>query len=593
MQNYSHDSVDMKNYTKDSFHLKLISFVELASALCKVSIAAVFSVHGKEPLIKSFVGIEETELTEFLSFISNVNHHENSVVLVDDMNGEIKSTKISSYFQIPLFNKQDEVIAKLFVAHELPFELDETQINSLRLVAEQVQNFFYTDSKIKKLEKENKELKGKEELLHVTLSANKLGTWELDLDTGVTYWSDEVFNIHEVNKDFDHNLFNNLEFYPPEDRMIMDYAIRNSLKTDTDFDVTARLITAKNNLRWIRSVGHVQTTSDNRKKLIGSFQDITVLKESEIKFQGIFNSTFTFIGFLDKDGVLLEANDTAINMAGITSEDVIGKKFWDCYWWQISEDTKDVLKVKLAEAAQGKEVSYEVEVWIKDKTPITILFSLRPLFDSRGKVNFIIPEGRPIQDIVDVRNRYSSVIDGTNVGTWEWNVQTGETIFNAKWAEILGYNLEELEPVSIETWTKFAHPDDLEESTKKLNLCFEKKEEFYEAEIRMKHKSGHWIWVFDRGKVFSWTSDGKPLKMYGTHQDITQRKLDERNREELLERFELIGSQIPGVIYQFKMTPDGSMHFPFVSSGAKKVFGISPYKVTENSQFLFNEVIHT
>lgn len=133
-------------------------------------------------------------------------------------------------------------------------------------------------------------------------------------------------------------------------------------------------------------------------------------------------------------------------------------------------------------------------------------------------------------DITSLKNnefRYKSSIEGTNVGTWEWNVQTGATVFNERWAEIVGYTLDELWPTSIETWMNVAHPDDLEESSKRLNACFEKKQEFYEFEARMKHKNGHWVWVYVHGKVFEWTEDGKPLWMYGTHKDITQRKLKE------------------------------------------------------------------
>lgn len=133
-------------------------------------------------------------------------------------------------------------------------------------------------------------------------------------------------------------------------------------------------------------------------------------------------------------------------------------------------------------------------------------------------------------DITSLKNnefRYRSSIEGTNVGTWEWNVQTGATVFNERWTEIVGYTLDELWPTSIETWMNVAHPDDLEESSKRLNACFEKKQEFYEFEARMKHKNGHWVWVYVHGKVFEWTEDGKPLWMYGTHKDITQRKLKE------------------------------------------------------------------
>ncbi len=120
--------------------------------------------------------------------------------------------------------------------------------------------------------------------------------------------------------------------------------------------------------------------------------------------------------------------------------------------------------------------------------------------------------------------RLERIIDGTNIGTWEWNVQTGETIFNEKWANILGYTLAELQPITPEIWEKFAHPDDHEESNKLLEAHFRGKTDFYEIESRFKHKNGDWIWVKDNGKVVSWTEDGKPEWMTGSHQDITDRK---------------------------------------------------------------------
>jgi PAS domain S-box-containing protein len=158
-------------------------------------------------------------------------------------------------------------------------------------------------------------------------------------------------------------------------------------------------------------------------------------------------------------------------------------------------------------------------VWIRCKG--------KAIRDENGKPVRMLGFHNEITSFKNNEFRYKSLIEGTNVGTWEWNVQTGATIFNERWAEIVGYTLEELAPISIETWMKLAHPDDIEESGKRLNACFERKSEFYEFEARMKHKSGQWVWVYDRGKVFEWTEDGKPLRMYGTHQDITQRKLKE------------------------------------------------------------------
>ncbi len=130
------------------------------------------------------------------------------------------------------------------------------------------------------------------------------------------------------------------------------------------------------------------------------------------------------------------------------------------------------------------------------------------------------------------RTKLNNIIIGTRTGTWEWNVQTGATEFNERWAEIIGYSLDELSPVSIETWKKHSHPEDLKRSSELLDKHFSGELDYYECEARMRHKNGDWVWILDRGMVTMWTKDGKPLMMMGTHQDITRRK---RAEEELIE----------------------------------------------------------
>jgi PAS domain S-box-containing protein len=147
---------------------------------------------------------------------------------------------------------------------------------------------------------------------------------------------------------------------------------------------------------------------------------------------------------------------------------------------------------------------------------------------------------RAVQELVDERTRLAAIIEGTNVGTWEWNVQTGEASFNERWANIVGYTLEEISPVSIKTWGSFAHPDDMKLSEELLTRHFAGELDYYEFESRMKHKDGRWVWVLDRGRVSSRTAEGKPLLMQGTHQDITGRKEIEdalRRKTEELDRY--------------------------------------------------------
>ncbi len=122
------------------------------------------------------------------------------------------------------------------------------------------------------------------------------------------------------------------------------------------------------------------------------------------------------------------------------------------------------------------------------------------------------------------RERLEFVIEGSSLGTWEWNVQTNETVFNRNWAEMLGYTIEELTPYSYDTWKRLVHPEDLDRAELELKNTIEGKTKDYSCEFRMRSKSGEWVWILDRGRVLKRNEAGKPLLMYGTHTNITNIK---------------------------------------------------------------------
>ncbi|RZU98663.1 diguanylate cyclase domain-containing protein [Spiribacter vilamensis] len=179
-------------------------------------------------------------------------------------------------------------------------------------------------------------------------------------------------------------------------------------------------------------------------------------------------------------------------------------------------------------------------------------------------------------------SRLQGVVAGTRAGTWEWHVPSGRTHFNERWAEMLGHSLAELEPTSIDTWNERVHPDDLVLARHQMQRHFAGEIDFFEVVIRMWHRDGHWIWVYDRGQVRTWTADGEPEWVSGTHIDDTARhRLTEAERE-LYEQFREFTPNVPGVLFQFRIDENGQYVFPFVSERVDEVVGCSAEEAIAN-----------
>jgi PAS domain S-box-containing protein len=133
------------------------------------------------------------------------------------------------------------------------------------------------------------------------------------------------------------------------------------------------------------------------------------------------------------------------------------------------------------------------------------------------------------QVLRESRERLSLALDGAELGMWDWKIETGELVINERWAEMLGYTLEEIDP-HVRVWMSLLHPDDAPAVMEVLDAHFEGRTPVYQTEHRLRTKSGKWKWILDTGKVLLRDEDGKPLRAVGTHQDITDRK---RAEEEL------------------------------------------------------------
>ncbi|MCP4723597.1 MAG: response regulator [bacterium] len=268
------------------------------------------------------------------------------------------------------------------------------------------------------------------------------------------------------------------------------------------------------------------------------------LKESNQRMSILLDTILYAVYDCDTNGRILSTNKAYSKITGYSNNEILKMNIADM---MVDGQQKDSMSDYLTNIAKNIPVPepYTAKNVTKDGRIIDVQVDWNYNVDDAGQVSgFVcvlsdITERKEAEEALSTeKRRLADILKGTNVGTWEWNVQTGETVFNERWAEIIGYTLEEISPTTIDTWMNFAHPDDLKISGELLEKHFTGELDYYECIARMKHKNGDWIWVLDRGKVATWTDDGKPLLMSGTHQDITNRKKAEEELQDMLKHLE-------------------------------------------------------
>ncbi|MFM9917012.1 MAG: CHASE domain-containing protein [Rhizobacter sp.] len=266
-------------------------------------------------------------------------------------------------------------------------------------------------------------------------------------------------------------------------------------------------------------VHDVSEIHEGRRRLADALREIAILLNT-VRTHALFFQ-------VDLEGRILEINDRYCELAGCAREELLSQGFgllnsgfhppeyWAAMWDSLES---------------GKAWRGEICNRARDGSLFWVDSIFAPIAGADGRVERYIGISSDVTSskaaadlLAQERQRLDNILRGTNVGTWDWNVQSGETRFNERWAEMIGCTLADLAPRSSAIWMSSIHPEDLERSNEALQRHFAAEVDQYECELRMRHRDGHWIWVLDRGRVSSRTADGQPEWVHGTYQDITER----------------------------------------------------------------------
>ncbi|HOE20923.1 MAG TPA: PAS domain S-box protein, partial [Spirochaetota bacterium] len=252
---------------------------------------------------------------------------------------------------------------------------------------------------------------------------------------------------------------------------------------------------------------------------------------------------------IDSNCITTYVNMAMAAMLGYVPEEMIGRQIFEFMF----ADDIPVLKERIkTRREKGIADVYEDRRKRKDGSELWCLVSGQPIMDEKGNYigsfamyTDITARKKAEEKIAEYSKMLKNVIEATQTGTWKWNIQTGALIINEMWAHLLGYTLEELSPISIKTWERLTYPDDLKKSYEDLVNHYTGEKPYYECEIRMKHKQGHWVWILTKGEVIEWTPDRQPLMIYGTHTDINHFKETEKALKESQQLLNNIMDTIP------------------------------------------------
>lgn len=369
--------------------------------------------------------------------------------------------------------------------------------------------------------------------LQLALESAQMGTWESNLDTGT--WSErteEIFGYAPGTFPGDRDAFLRLIHTDDQERVFQ--ALAHSFTTASPYNIDYRINRSDGEIRWVSVSGNVVANPDGSdRRIVGVAVDITdrkrvehILAEKNAMLQSVIESTPDVIFVKDAVGRLMIANSAFAQFFNQPLADLIGKDDADLWPPDFAQQLRDLdSRIMMRGSFETLEETVPHSSGIR-----TYLTTKSPWYNAEGTVIGTIGLSRDISDrkrteqvLRDNEERLRLALTAASQGLYDLNIRTGETIVSPEYATMLGYDPETFQETN-DTWIARLHPEDLDRVSAHYLAYIRGEISTYQIEFRQRTQTGDWKWTLSVGKIVSWDEAGQPLRMLGTHTDISDRK---------------------------------------------------------------------